>query len=153
MNHTILNRISITLISLIFALSMLSCQGQQNQAEEATTTSETETVAVATSEKMGPAEFWSLYEATEGAQLLDVRTPAEVAEGKVAGAAVINFRDPDFQEQLGSLDTEKAVFLYCRSGGRSGQAAAMMERMGFRHIVDMTGGMIAWEAAGMPVEK
>lgn len=153
MNHTILNRINILFISFGIAFSMLACQGQQTQAEEATSTPGKETTTVATSEKMSPATFLSSYKATEGAQLIDVRTPQEVATGKVAGATMINYRDGDFVDKIGKLDKEKPVFIYCRSGGRSGQAAAKMERMGFVHIVDMKGGMMAWDKAGLPVEK
>lgn len=134
-------------------LSLFACQGQQTQAEEATTAPQTETAQVATSEKMPPADFWTSYEAETDAQLIDVRTPEEIAEGKVPGATMMNFRDAKFQSQLETLNKEKPVYLYCRSGGRSGQAAATMERIGFQHIIDMQGGMTAWEAAGLPVEK
>jgi rhodanese-related sulfurtransferase len=74
-------------------------------------------------------------------------------EGKVKGAKMINYRAGDFEEQLELLDKDKTVFLYCRSGGRSGQAAAIMERMGFQHIVDMEGGMMAWQNEGLPIQK
>jgi len=148
-----LNQTISTIIGLGLMLSLFACQGQQTQAEEATEAPQTETAQVATSEKMPPADFWKSYEAATDAQLIDVRTPEEVAEGKVAGATMMNFRDSNFQSQLETLDKEKPVYLYCRSGGRSGQAAATMERMGFQHIVDMQGGMMAWEDAGMPVEK
>lgn len=153
MKQTILNRIFVIITSFGIAFSLLSCQGQQTQAEEGTTKSEAETVKVATSEKMDPADFWAAYEANKGAQLIDVRTPEEIAEGKVKGAKMINYRAGDFEEQLELLDKDQPVFLYCRSGGRSGQAAALMERLGFQHIVDMEGGMMAWQNAGLPIEK
>ena len=52
-----------------------------------------------------------------------------------------------------SWDKEQEVVLVCRSGARSGRAAALLASMGFRHIMNMVGGMLAWSAAQLPVER
>jgi 3-mercaptopyruvate sulfurtransferase SseA len=43
--------------------------------------------------------------------------------------------------------------VYCKSGGRSGEAATMMKEMGFTEVYNMQGGMLAWSNAGMPVDN
>jgi len=66
----------------------------------------------------------------KGAYLLDVRTPEEFASGHVTGA--INIPVQDLPRRMKELsDTKRGVVVYCRSGGRSAQAAAMLIRRGF----------------------
>jgi len=102
--------------------------------------------------KVGPEEFRQLIE-SEGAEgtLLDARTPQEVREGHIEGAINLNFYDSDFREQLESLDESKPVYVYCRSGGRSGRAAKMLRAAGFPKVYDLEGGILAWKEADMPL--
>ena len=53
-------------------------------------------------------------------QLLDVRTPEEWADGTIKGANKMNFFDGDFDAQLTKLNKDNPVYVYCKSGGRSG---------------------------------
>jgi rhodanese-related sulfurtransferase len=87
-----------------------------------------------------------------GVVILDVRTPAETAEGVIVGAQEIDFREPDFAEQIAQLDKDKTYLVYCRSGNRSGQATQLMAEMGFKHLYNLTGGYVAWAEAGQPTE-
>lgn len=103
--------------------------------------------------KLKPAEFQKAMTADKDFILLDVRTPEEVAEGKLEGAMVINFHDADFKQQLEKLDKNKTVYVYCRSGNRSGQATAIMNEMHFKKVVDMEGGITAWKDGGMKIVK
>jgi phage shock protein E len=68
--------------------------------------------------------------------LIDVRTPAEHAEGNLAGSLNIDVSAPGFREQIGALPRDGAYLVYCRSGNRSAQAAAIMAEMGFTDVVD-----------------
>jgi rhodanese-related sulfurtransferase len=52
-----------------------------------------------------------------------------------------------------SWEKERDIVLVCRSGGRSGRAAAALASMGFRRVMNMAGGMLAWNAAGLPVAR
>jgi rhodanese-related sulfurtransferase len=82
-------------------------------------------------------------------QLIDLRTPEEVKEtGKIAGARHINFYGTDFQTQIGTLDKNKAVVVYCAAGGRSPRAAAQLAALGFKKVYDYAGGMNDWLAKG-----
>ncbi len=85
--------------------------------------------------------------------LLDVRTPAEVAEAHIAGCVMLDLNGGEFLRQLPRLDPQKDYLLVCRSGNRSGYAAAVMLNLGFRRAVNMQGGMLDWIRAGYDVES
>lgn len=87
------------------------------------------------------------------AQLVDVRTPEEYSDGHLKNAVNINYRDDNFKEQVSKLDKSKPVFVYCLSGGRSGNAAKILQDMHFKEVYNMDGGIMKWEHAGKPTEK
>lgn len=92
-----------------------------------------------------PVDDFARGIAVDEVQLVDVRTPQEVDQGTIAGAMHIDFYADDFQAQLEEkLDKDKPVYLFCRSGNRSNQAANMMAEMGFTKVYDLDGGWIAW---------
>lgn len=91
-------------------------------------------------------------EDNETLQLIDVRTPGEYSSGHLSNSKNINFYDSDFKEQIAKLDKSKTVYVYCRSGGRSGNAARMMADMGFVKVVNMSGGVMGWSSKGLPLE-
>lgn len=81
--------------------------------------------------------------------VIDVRTPAEVAQGTLAGATNIDLQSPDFRSRVDALDRNGKYLLFCRTGNRSAQAAAIMDELGFTDVVD-AGGFDALVAAGAP---
>lgn len=83
--------------------------------------------------------------------LIDVRSPEETARGILPQAQEVNFYDADFRSRISTLPKDKPVFVYCRSGNRSGQAMAQLKDMGFREVYNLQGGIGAWRAAGLPV--
>ena len=83
--------------------------------------------------------------------LIDVRTPDETADGMIAGALNIDFEAADFRERISQLDRNGKYLLYCRTGNRSAQAAAVMAELGFTDVID-AGGFSDLVAAGAPVE-
>lgn len=77
--------------------------------------------------------------------LVDVREPAEHEEFNVGGLLL-----PLGQIRVGDTETidsfkEEEIILYCRSGNRSGQAALILETMGFTNVVNVVGGMLSWQ--------
>ena len=98
------------------------------------------------------AAFAALIDTSETGLLLDVRTDREFAMGHIRGAAQIDFYRDDFQEELAKLDPNVPVYVYCRSGNRSGQAAKMMKSMRFKTVYNLEGGIGAW-AREQPIEK
>lgn len=77
--------------------------------------------------------------------LVDVRTPEEFEEGHLEGAVNINYLDNEaFAKGIKTLDPGTPVFLYCRSGNRSGKAADSLSTKGFVKIYDLVGGYRGW---------
>ena len=79
------------------------------------------------------------YRDTEGAVLLDVRTPQEYAEGRVPGSVNIPLQELN-RVATAVPDPATPLFVYCLSGGRSGQAVAALQRAGYT-VVKNIGGM------------
>lgn len=99
-------------------------------------------------------EFNSLIsEKGTEAIILDVRTAEEYAEGHLPEAELLDVQAADFVSGLEGLDKEQAYFVYCRSGARSALATELMTQAGFSDIYELTGGIMAWEAAGFRVER
>jgi rhodanese-related sulfurtransferase len=76
-------------------------------------------------------------------QFIDVREPDEVADGTIAGA--VNIPLAQVPVRLDELDRERRVVLLCRSGNRSGQAAEFLVDAGFTDVVNLVGGMLAFD--------
>ena len=85
--------------------------------------------------------------------IIDVRTPEEFAEEHIENAIDIDFRSESFQDELNKLDKNKTYLVYCRSGVRSGNALDIMAELNFREAYNMSGGIIAWKAEGLPTTK
>ena len=83
--------------------------------------------------------------------LLDVRTASEYAEGHIEGALNIDVKGNDFSERARQvLDTDRTIAVYCRSGRRSAKAAGILADAGFK-VVNLDGGIMAWQKAKKPV--
>ena len=90
--------------------------------------------------------------------VLDVRTPGEYTGGHVKGALNVNLMERGFDDRLraleeqGAIQKDRPVYVYCRSGNRSGKAVKALRRMGFEHAVNV-GGIEPLRAAGAKVVK
>lgn len=80
--------------------------------------------------------------AKQPVHIIDVREVDEVAQGKIPGAINIPLGLLEFR--MHELDKSVEYTMVCRSGGRSGMAAQLLESHGYK-VVNMTGGMIAWK--------
>ena len=99
-----------------------------------------------------PAEFSEKIK-TEPGIVLDVRTPKEFINGHIANAININLFDDDFSQQVLKLDSAKAIYVYCASGGRSSEAAELLSKSGYKKVTNLKRGITAWKESNMPVEK
>lgn len=78
--------------------------------------------------------------------ILDVRTEDEVNEGHIPNAKHIDIHlGQGFIDEIKKLDPEKNYYVYCRSGGRSGQACAVMNSLGYSNAYNLQGGFMEWE--------
>jgi rhodanese-related sulfurtransferase len=89
-------------------------------------------------------DFDQKVKETESVQLIDVRTADEFAGGTIGTAVNIDFFGETFKEEMGKLDLERPVFVFCAKGGRSGKASAICKELGFKTIYDLDGGYTAW---------
>ena len=86
-------------------------------------------------------------------QLIDVRTPQEFADGYINGAKLVDYMSSDFMAKISKLDTTKVLYIYCRSGNRSGKAARKLEALGFPKVYDLQDGILNWNQSKMKVIK
>lgn len=84
--------------------------------------------------------------------VLDIRTPEEFAAGHIAGATNINFRAANFEKAIATLDKNQTYLLHCASGNRSTQALPKFEKLEFKSLYHLDGGLRAWQKAKLPVE-
>lgn len=96
-----------------------------------------------------PQELW---EQKNNVLLVDVRRPDEFTDelGHVPGATLMVL--DHLPQVIGELPTDKTIVFICRSGGRSGKAAAFAQENGLTDVYNMKGGMLLWNQLGLQVE-
>lgn len=82
-------------------------------------------------------------------RLVDVRTDAEIARGKIPQGEKLPLHLLPLQ--LGTLDKQATTVFYCQMGGRSAQAAGFAASNGFEKVFNLQGGIMAWAQAGLPI--
>lgn len=96
-------------------------------------------------ENITPEELKQRLDSGEQLNIVDVREPHENADFNIGGTLIplgqIQAMQVDELEDL----KDKEVIVYCRSGNRSGQAAMILETMGFQNVKNLAGGMLSWE--------
>ncbi|MGM0670612.1 rhodanese-like domain-containing protein [Thioalkalivibrio sp.] len=99
-----------------------------------------------------PAEAVRVINQDE-ALVLDVREDNEVAAGRIGGAKHIPLGS--LKKRMGDIEKykDKPVVVYCRSGNRSASAAQQLTAAGFQDVVNLQGGIQAWQSANMPIKK
>jgi rhodanese-related sulfurtransferase len=89
-----------------------------------------------------------------GVQVLDVRTAGEYSGSHLKNVMLADWTNKaQFEERVKYLDKNKTLLVYCAAGGRSGQAAVWLKEQGFKEVVNLQGGITAWNAAGKPVVR
>ena len=85
--------------------------------------------------------------------VVDLRSVDDYAKGHILGAKSIPLAE--LERRAGELDKHKArpVILHCGDGNRAGGAVATLRKKGFDSVHNLAGGYLAWQQAGLPVEK
>ena len=86
----------------------------------------------------------------DSVRVVDVREPAEVATGRIAGA--VNIPLGQLAGRLGELAADAPIVTVCQSGGRSRRGAAALAAASYT-VSNLDGGMNAWTGDGRPVER
>ncbi len=93
----------------------------------------------------------------KGHRLIDVRSAAEWQQtGRPIGAYGAVLQDADFIEQVLTIteaDKSAPIALICRSGARSSKAAKRLIRAGHQNVANVSGGLMAWQKAQLPLER
>lgn len=105
----------------------------------------------ASSTLISPAEAFRLR-GTSDAVWLDVRTPLEHREAHIDGGRLVPLDSLDAGGLAREVADRKTVVV-CRSGNRAKQAAERLAAAGCREVLVLDGGMLAWQAAGLPVTR
>jgi len=100
---------------------------------------------------VGAQEFAATLAEGE-ATVIDVRTPQEFDAGHIEGATNVDLENqPAFTTQVAALDPSQTYAVYCRSGNRSAMATAYLVGNGFTSVIELDGGIMAWQEAGLPL--
>lgn len=87
-----------------------------------------------------------------GSTLIDVREQVEWDAGHIPGAVFIPLGVLDQEIAVTVPDKATEIILQCRSGARSGRGTELLQQLGYTNVVNMAGGILAWEAAGLPID-
>lgn len=133
-------------LSLLAILCLLACNSKVNTTDNSSVKSETTGEVVPMGiQDVDVAAFKAKME-EENIVLLDVRTPAEVAAGKIEGALEIDVLADEFEQKIQNLEKDKTYLVYCKAGSRSARACKVMEKAGFKDLYNLKGGYTAWSA-------
>ncbi len=84
----------------------------------------------------------SFNQAIQGQRVIDVREPSEYQSGHIGKA--VNIPLSQFSARLSEIPKEQPVYLYCKSGMRSRQAASILAKNGYTQISHLAGGIMSW---------
>ena len=105
--------------------------------------------------KISPKQLYELFQSGKPVELIDVRTPAEYRSlhATIARVAPLDELNPKkfMETRRGSKD--EPIYVICRSGTRSEKACEKFLSAGCTNVVNVTGGTLAWEKAGLPVVR
>ena len=109
-------------------------------------------IACARPESKMPITDWDASYLDGDAVLVDVRTPGEYEQGHLENALNVDFLDAEFTSRMQEFKPSQTIYVYCKVGGRSAKAASLLDSLGFKKVVDLTGGYDAYKLAQNPVD-
>lgn len=101
--------------------------------------------------KLSPQEFSNQIFSNPAKTILDVRTKEEFNAGYIDHAVNIDWNENTFESKTEKLDKFSSIYVYCLSGGRSGNAAKNLRARGFKKIIELDGGIMAWKSEKLPL--
>jgi len=97
------------------------------------------------------AQSFSQKISESGVTIVDVRSAGEFSAGHIEGAINVDVEGMQFDADIAKLDKTKVYAVYCHSGRRSVIASNKMADAGFTSIFNLSGGILEWTSAGLPV--
>lgn len=150
----VLGAAAVAVLALVLAVGAVACGGDDRrdaQVDGAGPSVTTVSVPGGSYQRVGPGEFESLMTSNPSALLLNVHIPYA---GEIDGTdAFLPF--DEIAGRAGELPADPAalVLVYCQSGRMSSEAAATLVGMGFSNVVELEGGMVAWQGSGRPLSR
>lgn len=130
--NTINSMKKILLLLLVFGMSSFYSQNVKNVSAE---------------------EFKKQIDSKKGI-LIDLRTTDEIkTKGKIPDALQIDFLAKDSEKEIEKLDKNKPYLIYCAGGGRSEECAELMQKSGFKEVINLEKGFGEWKTKGFEIEK
>ncbi len=148
-------RMLVTLVSVVFVLSMVSVTLAEQQAPAGPPPVVKEMVAKAKGsiQKVSAADVKAMIDKKDKVVLLDVRDPAEFGAGHLPGAMNISRGTLEFNVFGKIQDQNAKVVVYCKTAGRSALATKTLNDMGYKNAVLMDAQFEDWIKAGYPVVR
>lgn len=134
--------------TLLLSFALVSCAQNSKSDKNSSETSSKVEVTGSVKTTINSAEVKQLMQQGEDIVFIDVRTPGEIAQGKIEGAIELGIADPAFKQKINELDKSKHYVVYCQSGGRSAKAQQIMNGAGFGKVSNLSGGYPGWKASG-----
>jgi thioredoxin len=116
----------LTLFAITFL--MISCQSQSSKGVQT----------------IDAKSYAEKLKTIQNPQLIDVRTLEEYDVEHISGAVNINWNGNDFESKVATYHKSEPIFVYCKVGGRSAQAANKLSTLGFQEIYNLDGGIMKW---------
>lgn len=138
---------SIVFFSTLVFLLLTGCEGISNQSNSAA--GKTPEIIFKSVE---PQEFSSLIGKKE-VVLIDANSEKEFKEGHIKGARNIDFFSPKLYDEVETLDKTKTYLIYARRDHRKDKVMDAFRTVRIFKLIGLKGGLEAWKAAGLPVEK
>lgn len=91
----------------------------------------------------------ALLDGNKNIYLLDVRTPQEYSQGRIAGSVLIPIGE--FERRVREVPKNKTIIVYCAVGSRSKPVAGFLARQGYREVYNVTDGIVGWYRNGFPI--
>lgn len=109
------------------------------------------TQVCAAAKDISSREAKALLDKNKAVYLLDVRTPQEFSQGKLAGATLIPIGE--LERRFREVPKNRPVIVYCAVGARSKPAAGFLAQQGYKDVYNVTDGLVGWYRNGYPVQR
>jgi rhodanese-related sulfurtransferase/glyoxylase-like metal-dependent hydrolase (beta-lactamase superfamily II) len=104
---------------------------------------------ISTTERVSPSTFSDELSTQHPPLILDIRNPREHASKHIPGS--VNIPLNHLPERLAEIPRERRIGIHCAGGYRSSIAASILHQHGINNLIELTGGLAAWESASLPL--
>ena len=141
---------TILILSAVASIFFVACNNSQTETANSEANKKDSTSTNFKSPKADITADEALALSKEGALIIDVREPDELAEIAYDVKDIKNIPLGELESRLAEVPKDKQVIVVCKKGGRSSQAYELLKGKGFENIANMEGGMDAWSEKGLP---